>query len=74
MTFGLEPLAPPRISLLGGFEVVTDGQSSVQVLLTIPEIVWEASLGINLAWKGFRKDAPVLQVASARSVTVPELI
>ena len=27
MTFGLEPPGPPRISLLGGFEVVADGPS-----------------------------------------------
>jgi len=33
-----------------------------------------AALGIYLAWKGFRTDAPVLQVATAPSVTVPELL
>lgn len=72
---GLVPRRMAMIALVGGPLAFASGvlvllgaiepQSSVQVLMTIPEIVWEAALGIYLAWKGFRKDAPVLQVASA---------
>ena len=81
---GLVPRRMAMIALVGGPLAFASGvlvllgaiepQSSVQVLMTIPEIVWEASLGIYLAWKGFRTDAPVLQVESARSVTVPDLV
>ena len=50
-------------------------ESSLQALLTVPEIVWEASLGIYLAFKGFRRDAPILSGDATRagSVTVPDL-
>jgi hypothetical protein len=34
-------------------------QSHPQLLLTLPEIVWEAYFGIALATKGFRRSSPV---------------
>ena len=43
--------------LFGAYERV----SAVSFLLTIPEILWEASLGIYLAVKGFRP-SPILSV------------
>jgi hypothetical protein len=81
-------LVPRRMALIGiiggplaflsGVLVLfgaTEAQSSVQVLMTLPEIVWEASLGIYLVWKGFRQDAPVLVASSTpRAVRVPELV
>jgi len=36
-----------------------DRQSGLLVLLTIPEIVWEACIAIYCTWKGFRP-SPVL--------------
>lgn len=35
--------------------------STVQGLLTIPEFIWEAFLGIYCAIWGFRRDAPILR-------------
>jgi hypothetical protein len=35
------------------FDVYEDG-SGAAFLLALPEIAWEASLGIYCAWKGFR--------------------
>ena len=42
--------------LLGAFEA----GSTAQVIATIPEILWEASLGIYLIARGFRSSAVVL--------------
>jgi hypothetical protein len=38
---------------------VYEPQSHPQLLLTLPEIVWEAYFGIRLATKGFRRSSPV---------------
>jgi Domain of unknown function (DUF4386) len=60
-------LVPPRMALLGLiggpllilsflltlFDVYDNG-SAFSGLLALPEIAWEASLGIYAAWKGFR--------------------
>jgi Domain of unknown function (DUF4386) len=63
-------LVPPRMAMLGLiggpllilsflfilFDVYENG-SGPAFLLALPEIVWEASLGIYCAWKGFRQVA-----------------
>ena len=65
-------LVPPRMALLGLiggpllilsflltlFDVYDNG-SGFSGLLALPEIAWEASLGIYAAWKGFRTDSPL---------------
>jgi len=65
-------LVPPRMALLGLiggpllilsflltlFDVYDNG-SAFSGLLALPEIAWEASLGIYAAWKGFRTDSPL---------------
>jgi Domain of unknown function (DUF4386) len=66
-------LVPRRLALLGlvggplaflaGTLVLLgaiDQQSTLQGVLTIPEILWEASLAIYLIVKGFRPDAELL--------------
>ena len=65
-------LVPPRMALLGLiggpllilsfvltlFGVYKNG-SALSGLLSLPEIAWEASLGIYCAWKGFRPKSPI---------------
>jgi hypothetical protein len=49
--------------ILSGIGVVFDwwdAGGTVQSLATIPEFVWELSLGIYAAVWGFRRDAPIL--------------
>jgi hypothetical protein len=51
------------LAFLGGVLVlfdVTQANSGLQVVLTIPEIIWEASVGIYLVWKGWKRDSPFL--------------
>ena len=43
--------------LFGAF----DNTSAPKVLITVPEIIWELSLGIYLTLKGFRRSSPLLQ-------------
>jgi hypothetical protein len=66
-------LVPPRMAILGLiggpllilsfllilFDVYENG-SGLAGLLALPEIAWEASLGIYAAWKGFRP-SPIAQ-------------
>ena len=50
--------------LFGSFGVLFDwwdAGSTVPSLLVIPEIIWEAFLGIYCAIWGFRKDSPILR-------------
>ena len=60
-------LVPPRMAILGliggpllilSFVLILfgayDNGSGPSVLMALPEIAWEASLGIYCAWKGFR--------------------
>jgi hypothetical protein len=42
---------------------VYENMSGPAVLLALPEIAWEASLGVYTAWKGFRR-SPILQEGS----------
>jgi hypothetical protein len=66
-------LVPPRFALFGlvggpliilsGALVILDvvpADGAVQVLATIPEIIWELSLGIYLIVKGYRTSSPAL--------------
>ena len=48
------------LSGLGVLFDVWDAGGTVQALATIPEFIWELSLGVYCAVKGFRKDAPIL--------------
>jgi hypothetical protein len=79
-------LVPRRMAMLGViggpllilsfalqlFGVYENG-SGASTLLALPEIAWEASLGIYAAWKGFRTSSPLasppirLDVASPTS-------
>jgi hypothetical protein len=65
-------LVPPRMAwfgLIGGpllilsFVLTLSGVykngSALSGLLSVPEIVWEAFLGIYCAWKGFRRESPI---------------
>ena len=57
--------------LLGAF----DPDSAAKFLLTLPEIVWEASLGIYLIAKGFksapRSSSPAAPVGADERTLVP---
>jgi hypothetical protein len=44
---------------------VYDNMSGPAMLLALPEIIWEASLGIYAAWKGFRP-SPITKVVDLR--------
>jgi Domain of unknown function (DUF4386) len=80
---GLVPWRMALFGLIGGPLIILSGTgvlfdwwdvgSTVQGLLSIPEIIWEAFLGIYAAVWGFRRDAPILSPtrtvdASARPV------
>jgi hypothetical protein len=69
-------LVSPRVALIGvvggtmlaasGFAVLlglTPQGSSLQGILTVPEIIWELFLGLWLTFKGFRPTAPVAGAA-----------
>ena len=73
-------LVPRRMALLGliggpliflsGIGVlfdVWDAGGTVQALATIPEFLWELSLGVYCAVKGFKRDAPILARPAAAS-------
>ncbi len=53
------------LSGIGVLFDVWDAGGTVQALATIPEFLWELSLGIYCAVKGFKRDAPILEPASA---------
>jgi hypothetical protein len=69
-TSGLMPRRLAMFGLVGGPLVCLSGiavifgafdeGSAPQFLFTIPEIIWEASIGIYLTFKGFKTTAPVL--------------
>ena len=65
----LVPRGMAMLGLIGGpllilsfvlqlFDVYNNG-SGAGALLSLPEIAWEASLGIYCAWKGFRLSSPL---------------
>ena len=77
---GLVPRRMAMFGLVGGplvilagvlviFDVIEAGKA-IQGLMTLPEAIWELSLGIYLVVKGFRLDAPVL--AADATVRVPD--
>jgi hypothetical protein len=66
-------LVPPRLAMFGlvggpliiisGALVIVDvipADGAVQALMTIPEIIWELSIGIYLIVKGYRASSPAL--------------
>jgi hypothetical protein len=75
---GLVPRRMAMFGLIGGpmliisFVLILFGvyenASGPSFLMALPEIVWEASLGIYAAWKGFRP-SPITEVAEVREVT-----
>jgi hypothetical protein len=76
---GLVPRGMAMLGLIGGpllilaailvaFDVIEAGKG-IQGVMTIPEALWELSLGIYLVVKGFRHDAPTL--ATDATVTAP---
>ena len=67
---GLVPRWMAMLGLIGGPLIILSGTGvlfdwwdiggTVQGLATIPEFLWELSLGIYAAVWGFRRDAPIL--------------
>ena len=49
------------------FDLIEPG-SSLQVIATIPEFIWELSLGIYLIVKGFKTTSPLLANADVSLV------
>ena len=43
-----------------------------QGLMTIPEGLWELSLGVYCTWKGFRPSSPILQAEARGDRIGPE--
>jgi Domain of unknown function (DUF4386) len=73
----LVPRGMTWLGLIGGPLVILSGigvlfdlwnqSGPVQGIATIPEFLWELSLGIYCTVKGFRSDAPILQPAASTS-------
>jgi uncharacterized protein DUF4386 len=67
---GLVPRGMAILGLVGGPLIILSGVGvlfdlwnaggTVQALATIPEFLWELSLGIYCAVKGFKRDSPIL--------------
>ena len=53
------------LSGIGVLLDVWDAGGTVQALATIPEALWELSLGIYCTVKGFRRDSPILSQATS---------
>jgi hypothetical protein len=51
----------------------SSGLRSLQSIATIPEFIWELSLGVYCTWKGFRPSSPILRadVREERAETMP---
>jgi hypothetical protein len=80
---GLVPRPMAMLGLIGGpmliisfgftlFGVYENG-STPSFLMALPEIVWEASLGIYAAWKGFRPGAITSKVDLREETTKPSM-
>jgi len=76
---GLVPRRMAMLGLVGGpmliasfllqlFGVYENG-SGLSFLMALPEIAWEASLGIYTAWKGF-KPSPITRTVDVREAPV----
>ena len=71
----LVPRRMAMLGLIGGPLIILSGigvlfglwdqGGAVQGLATIPEFLWELSLGVYCAVKGFRPDAPILAQSPA---------
>jgi hypothetical protein len=60
------------IAASGALLGVYDRQSTLQGILTVPEIIWEAFFGLYLVIKGFRAASPILRDdARAKSSVAP---
>ena len=70
----LVPQGMAMLGLIGGPLIILagigvlfdawDAGGTVQSIATIPEFLWELSLGIYAAVKGFRRDSPILSPAA----------
>jgi hypothetical protein len=78
---GLVPRALAWLGLVGGplviisgtlvlFDVADQG-GTLQGIATIPEFVWELSLGIYCSVKGFRPSSPILRRAAGPGTATP---
>jgi Domain of unknown function (DUF4386) len=77
---GLVPRPMAILGLIGGPLIILSGilvifdvietSGPIQAVMTIPEGLWELSLGVYLVAKGFRRDAPIF--APDATVTVPD--
>jgi hypothetical protein len=78
-------LVPRRMALFGlvGGPLVTasglavmfgafDAGSAPQALATIPEIIWEAFVGLYLTFKGFNRSSPVFEAEVAPELAIAE--
>jgi hypothetical protein len=75
LTSRLVPRGMAILGLVGGSLIILSGigvlfdvfdaGGTVQALATIPEFIWELSLGIYCAVKGFKRDSPILAPAAA---------
>jgi len=73
----LVPRGMAMLGLIGGPLIILSGigvlfdvwnaGGTVQALATIPEFIWELSLGIYCAVKGFKRDAPILSQPTRQS-------
>jgi Domain of unknown function (DUF4386) len=59
--FGMLAGALAFIAATGALLDVYDKQSTIQGVLTVPEIIWEAFFGIYLVVKGFKASSPILR-------------
>ena len=77
----LVPRLIPLMGLVGGplliaanigrLVGINDQYSVFSVIAVAPIFLWEASLGLWLVFKGFRKDAPIMLEAAAAVATAP---
>jgi Domain of unknown function (DUF4386) len=75
---GLVPRKMAMLGLIGGPLIILSGigvlfdvwdaGGTVQAVATIPEFIWELSLGVYCTVKGFRKDAPILSRPASASL------
>jgi hypothetical protein len=65
----------PLIILSGTIVMLgwADAGGTLQGLATIPEFLWELSLGVYCAWKGFRPSAPILHGGESRVDRMPAM-
>ena len=78
---GLVPRAMAWLGLVGGPLIVLSGtlvlfgvaekSGTLQGVATIPEFLWELSLGIYCTVKGFRSSSPILRHDGERTAVVP---